>query len=149
MSITSPLPHPANPLLTGLTDLVFKMASPGRPCGLAHIASRPRTGRYAAGVTVVTASVYPHIPRSCTRHPAHGTAPHALSSRTFPLRITSRYGNTPLSWFSGHVGNQWSRSLAHAWWSRPHATSRPLGHVLIPPHVPPGDVPLPTVIPSL
>jgi hypothetical protein len=54
MVIASPLPHPATPLLIGLVDLVFLLASPGRPCGLAHIASRTQACRYAAGVTVVT-----------------------------------------------------------------------------------------------
>jgi hypothetical protein len=94
--IASPLPHPATPLLTGLADLSFKLASSGRPCGQAHIASRTRACRYAAGVTVVTPSASSPLSSvtSSSLCSCHGSTrtdlPHA------PSGLRPRLGTCPV-----------------------------------------------------
>ncbi len=120
----------------------FKLASSGRPCRPAHTASRTWARRSAAGATVVTPSAFPHFPRSRPRPCAHGSAPHARAFCTLPQDHVPVWGHAR-SRFSGHVANQWSRSLAHAWRSLSHATARPLGHVPISSSRPPGHVPSP------
>jgi len=137
MVIAPPLPHPATPLLIGLADLVVKLASTGRPCGPAHIASRTRARRYAAGVTAVTPSAsLTHVPRSRPRTSAQGTAPLShVPQDHVPGRCHAR------SRFSGHVRFQWSRIHARTRRSRPHATSRPPVTVHCFPVTSPGHVP--------
>jgi hypothetical protein len=126
MSIASPLPHPATPLLTGPAVLSSSWPLLAGPQGRLT-ASRIRGRRSAAGVTVVTPSTFPHFSRSLPRPSAHGSAPHARASRTPPQDHVPVWGHAR-SRFSGHVENQWSRSLAHPWRSLSHATARPLGH---------------------
>jgi hypothetical protein len=104
-----------------LRHLSYGVASTGRPCGPAHIASRTRARRYAAGVTAVT----PRLPSPTS--PGHGldlllrarlhsrTSPRIMS----PVGDTHGHGSAVTSGFSGHVS-----MLA------------PGGHVPTLPHVP-------------
>ncbi len=114
--------------------------------GPAHIASRTRARRYAAGVTVVTPSAFPSLssvtPSSlsaCLSSTRTGLS-HALSGSHPPSRdITSHgsavSGHVPLLTPGGHVP-----TLPHVPW----VTSP------FPPHAPPGYVPsLPIANPNL
>ncbi len=142
MSIASPLPHPAIPLLTGWADLSSSWPLRADPAGRltslrapGPAATRPRS-RWSR-------RLLPHpFPRPRPRPSAHGSAPRVRNSRTLPQDHVPVWGHVR-SRFSGHVANQCLRSLAHAWRSCPHATALPLGHVPISSSRPPGHVPPP------
>jgi hypothetical protein len=100
------------PLLAGPAGLLTSLCAPcppaTRPGSLWSRHRLPPTFLGHVLVTLLMAQLHTHGPLAR------------------PLRITSTYGDMPRSLFSGHVTNQWSSSLAHAWRSRPHASSRPL-----------------------
>jgi hypothetical protein len=141
MAIASPLSHPATPLLIRLADLVFKLASPGRPCGPAYIASGTRACCNAARITVVTSAASPpHIPRSLPSPSGHGS-----TLARPPPGPRPRPGNTP-----GHGQRLRHVSVVTFPGSRPVVTSSRYltspGHGSIPSSRPPGHVPIPIAV---
>jgi hypothetical protein len=121
------------------------MASPGRPCGLAHIASRTLTCRHAAGVTGVTPSAFPHIPRTSSylcSWQGSTVSPHSRSSCKSPQNHVPVWGHAPItvqqSRHESAVTFPCSRlavtSLCYPTspWSRSHSHSQsvpmPMGH---------------------
>ncbi len=155
MVIASPLPHPTTPLLIGQADLVFKLASTGRPCG--RLTSLPAPGPAATRLGSRRSRHRLPSPTSpghdldlLLRARLHSrTSPRIMSPRIMSPRIISPVGDTHgqgsavTSGFSGLV------SMLAPGCHVPTLPHVPRSRSLIPLSRPPGHVPIPTASPSL